>query len=149
MANTFLTPSIIARESLMLLESTLVGTQLMSRRYQPEFTGNEKRGDTITIRRRDGAPVEDYNGTTVTKNELTETGVTLVLEKHSDATIKVTSTDMTLEIQDFSEQVLEPTILNMREEGRSAPLSAWGDGAEVPGLGRSRVHAAVGGRAAG
>jgi hypothetical protein len=50
-----------------------------------------------------------------------------VLEKHSDATIKVTSTDMTLEIQDFSEQVLEPTILNIAETIDAYCLTKFAD----------------------
>ena len=115
MPNTFLTPSVIAREALLLLESTLVATMLFDRRYQTEFTGNEKVGDTITIRRRDDAPVTEYNGSSVTPVDLIETGTTLVLEKHFDVTIKLSSIDLTLELQDFSEQILAPNVLNIAE----------------------------------
>lgn len=123
MANTFLTPNMIAREALVLLESNMVATMLMNRNYQAEFTGAEKVGSTITIRRRDGAPVTEYNGSTVTPADLTETGVDLTLEKHFDVTIKVTSTDMTLELQDFSSQILEPNLLNIAEAVDSYALT--------------------------
>ena len=115
MPNVFLTPDIIAREALLLLESNMVAGQLFDRRYQSNFTGNEKRGDTITIRRRDNAPVTEYNGSSVTPADLEETGTDLRLEKHFDATIKLTSRDMTLELQDFSEQILAPNVIAIAE----------------------------------
>lgn len=48
MANTFLTPDIIAKEALMVLENNLVMAGLVHRDYSPEFA---KVGDTITIRK--------------------------------------------------------------------------------------------------
>lgn len=49
MANTFLTPDIIAKEALMVLENNLVMAGLVVHRdYSPEFA---KVGDTITIRK--------------------------------------------------------------------------------------------------
>lgn len=115
MANTFLTPNVIAREALLLLESNMVSGQLFDRRYTANFTGNEKVGDTVTIRRRDSAPVTEYNGSSVTPADLIETGADLKLEKHFDSTIKVTSKDMTLELEDFSEQILAPNVLAIAE----------------------------------
>lgn len=47
MANTFLTPSVIAREALLLLESYMVASQLFDRRITANFTSQEKVGDTI------------------------------------------------------------------------------------------------------
>jgi hypothetical protein len=49
MANTLLTPSVIAREALMLLESNMVFGNLVFRGHQTEFTG-AKAGDTIQVR---------------------------------------------------------------------------------------------------
>ena len=141
MANTFLTPSVIAREALLLLESNMVAASLFDRRYESMFTGNEKVGDTITIRRRDDAAVTEYNGSTVTEQELTETGVTLQLEKHYDATIKVTSVDMTLEIQQFSEQILAPTMLNIAETVDAYALTKLKDLPNVFGPSASAVGA--------
>ena len=148
MANTFLTASVIAREALLLLESTLVAVNLMDRRYGSRFTGNEQIGDTITIRRRDKANVTEYNGSSVTPQELTETGIDLVLEKHFDATIKVTSTDMTLEIQDFSEQILAPTMLEIAETVDAYALTKIKDlpnvlGPASGGLGSSALPASI------
>ena len=44
MANTFLTPDIIAKEALMVLENNLVMAGLVNRDYSPEFA---KVGDTL------------------------------------------------------------------------------------------------------
>ena len=48
--NKFLTPDIIARESLMILQSNTVMAGLVYRDYEEEF-GPSKVGDTITIRK--------------------------------------------------------------------------------------------------
>ena len=50
MANTFLTPSVIGREALMILENNLVATSLFNRGQTSTFTG-AKVGDTISIRK--------------------------------------------------------------------------------------------------
>ena len=47
MANTFLTPDIIAREALMVLRNNAVMANLVHRDYSSEFVAGV--GDTITI----------------------------------------------------------------------------------------------------
>ena len=46
MANTFLTPSIIANEALMVLQANMVMADLVHRDYSSEFVNV---GDTITV----------------------------------------------------------------------------------------------------
>ena len=48
--NTFLTPDVIAREALLILENNIVAPQVMSTSATAEYTG-AKVGDTIRIRR--------------------------------------------------------------------------------------------------
>ena len=48
MGNTFLTPSIVANEALMVLESNLTMANLVHRDYSDEYV---QVGDTITIRK--------------------------------------------------------------------------------------------------
>lgn len=149
MVNTFLTPSVIAREALLLLENNMVAAQLFDRRYETEFTGNEKVGNTITIRRRDEAAVTEYNGSTVTPEDLVESGINLVLEKHFDVTIKLTSTDLTLELQQFSEQVLAPNVLAIAERVDAYALTKIQDlpnvlGPASAGVGSSALPASIG-----
>lgn len=131
--NTFLTPSIIAREALMLLESNMVAGMLMDRSYETEFRGTEKVGDTITIRRRDTGSTVEYNGSTVTAQTLTETGITLTLEKHFDYTIAVSTSDMTLDLQSFSDQILAPAMISIAEKVDQYALTKLKDLPNVAG----------------
>jgi hypothetical protein len=114
MANTFLTPSVIARESLMLLESNMVVAQLVNRGIQDDFTA-AKRGDTITVRNRANFVVDEYAGSTITVQDASEAAVPVVLEKHFDVSFTVTDKQMTLDIVSFSEQLLEPAMLAIAE----------------------------------
>ena len=60
MANTFITPDIVARESLMVLENNLLSSSVMSSSVASEFTG-AKVGDTVKVRRPAFFAVEDWN----------------------------------------------------------------------------------------
>ncbi len=116
MANLFLNPDIIAREALVLLQSTLIATRLFSRRYEADLNAGAKVGDTIRVRRRSVGVVDEYNGSTVTVRDIQESSINLVLEKHFDATIKITDRERTLDLVDFSEQVLAPRMVEMGEK---------------------------------
>ncbi len=115
MANTFLTPDMIAAEALVLLQSNLVSTRLFSRRYEADLNPGAKRGDNIRLRRRSQGVVDEYNGTSITIRDIDETSLTLTLEKHFDASIRITDRERTLDIVDFSEQVLAPRMVEMGE----------------------------------
>lgn len=115
MANTILTIDDIAKEALMLLRSTLVGVKLFDRRYETNFTGTEMIGDTIRIRRRGSGTVREFTSS-ITVDDITESNVNLVLEKHYDLSFAVTSKQWTLDLQNFSEQLLAPNVLKMAEQ---------------------------------
>ncbi len=115
MANSFLTPNIIAAEALVLLQSNLVATRLFSRRYEADLNPGSKVGDTIRLRRRSQGVVDEYTGSSITIRDIQETNINLVLEKHFDASIRITDRERTLDIIDFSEQVLAPRMVEMGE----------------------------------
>lgn len=94
MANTFITPSIVAREALMLLENNLVAAGLAHRAHTQEFLGT-KVGDTITIRGPATFEAQEFTSTTTTQ-EIKESSTTLQLEKHFDITVGVSSREWTL-----------------------------------------------------
>jgi len=108
MANTLLTPSVIGREALMILENNLIATALFNRGQTSTFTG-AKVGDTISIRKPASFTAQEFTSTTSTQNA-TETSVSMTLEKHFDVTFGVTSKDWTLELEDFSKQLVEPAV---------------------------------------
>lgn len=114
MANTFKLTDLVAREALLLLRSNLVGTLLFDRRYEGNFTGEEKIGDTVRIRRRYEGAVTEFTST-ISPNTITETNVSLQLEKHFDASFELTTKDLTLNLQDLSEQVIAPHVIKIAE----------------------------------
>ncbi len=120
MVNTFLTPDVIAREALALLQSNMVATNLFSRNYETDLNAGAKVGDTIRVRRRANGTVDTYGtnlspGSTITVRDIEETSINMTLERHFDASIRITDKDRTLELAQFSEQVLAPRMIEMGE----------------------------------
>lgn len=113
MPNVFLTPDIIAQEALMVLQSNLVAAELVYRDYVTEFTG-AKVGDTVTIRKPATFTAQEFTGQVVIQNA-NEQGIPLVLEKHFDVTFQVTSKQWTLDLNSFSEQLIQPAMLAIAE----------------------------------
>lgn len=106
MANTFLTPDIIAREALMVLRNNAVMANLVHRDYSNEFAAV---GDTITVRKPATFEAKEYTNS-ITLQDATEGSVAVKLDKHLDVSFAVTSKEMTLDINDFSEQLLKPAM---------------------------------------
>lgn len=107
MANTILTPDIIAREALMVLRNNAVMANLVHRDYSDEFAAV---GDTITVRKPATFTANEYNGSSITVQDATESGVEVKIDKHLDVSFGVTSKEMALDIADFSKQFLVPAM---------------------------------------
>ena len=107
MANTFLTPDIIAREALMVLRNNAVMARLVHRDYSADFNGAV--GDTITIRKPATFVANEYNGS-INVQDANETSVSVVMDKLLDVSFAVTSKQMSMDIADFSAQLLVPAM---------------------------------------
>lgn len=107
MANTFLTPDIIAREALMVLRNNAVMANLVHRDYSSEFAG--KVGDTITIRKPATFQAKEFTGS-INVQDATEDGVAVKMDKHLDVSFAVSSAQMAMDINDFSAQLLVPAM---------------------------------------
>ena len=107
MANTILTPDIIAREALMVLRNNAVMANLVHRDYSEDFVGAV--GDTITVRKPATFVANEYSGS-IEVQDATETAVPVVMDKHLDVSFAVTAKQMTLDIADFSKQLLVPAM---------------------------------------
>ena len=107
MANTFLTPDIIAREALMVLRNNAVMANLVHRDYSDEFVAGV--GDTITVRKPATFEAKEYAGSISVQNA-TETGVEIKMDKHLDVSFAVTSKQLSMDIEDFSAQLLVPAM---------------------------------------
>lgn len=108
MANTILTPNIIAKESLRVLHNNAVFANLVHRDYSNEFVAGV--GDTITIRKPATFEAKEYAGSTIEVQDATEQKVDVKLDKWLDVSFAVGSKELTLDIADFSEQFLVPAM---------------------------------------
>ena len=106
--NTILTPDIIAREALMVLRNNAVMANLVHRDYSGDFVGAV--GDTITVRKPATFVANEYDGSKINVQDATETGVEVKMDKHLDVSFAVTAKQMTMDIADFSKQLLVPAM---------------------------------------
>lgn len=106
MPNTLLTPDIIAREALIVLENNMVMANLVHRDYSDEFA---QVGDTITVRKPAKFTAKNFTGT-ISRQDATEGSVAVKIDRHRDVSFDVTSKEMTLDIRDFSAQLLSPAM---------------------------------------
>ncbi len=106
MSNLFLTPEVVAKEALMCLQSNLVMADLVHRDFSEEFVGV---GDTVTVRKPAKFVAKNFTGSAETQN-IVEGSVPVKLDRIRDVTVAVTAKQMTLDIADFSKQVVEPAM---------------------------------------
>ena len=108
MSNTILTPDLIAREALMVLRNNAVMANLVHRDYSEDFVGAV--GDTITVRKPATFVANEYDGSKINVQDATETAVPVKMDKHLDVSFAVTAKQMTMDIADFSKQLLVPAM---------------------------------------
>lgn len=146
MPNTILTPQIIANEALMVLQSNLVMANLVHRDYSKEFV---KVGDTITIRKPAKFVAKNFTGQT-SAQDITEGSVTVKMDRFRDITVNVGAKELTLDIKDFSSQVITPAMqaiaqaidadllaVGISKAGKTATVSATPVISDIAGVGKA------------
>ena len=131
---TLITPTVIARNALATLRNSLVLANLVNRDYDSDFTG--KQGDTITVRTPATFAVDEFNRASgITLQDPTEGSFTVALDTVPDVSFPVTAEELTLELEDFRRQLLEPAMFAHAEyiDGKLAEQVV--DGAETSGGG--------------
>lgn len=114
MANTTLTADIIAKEAVMILDNNLVMAKQVYRGYESEFdkkVNGYEVGETISIRKPTDFTVRD--GATMSTQDVTEGKLTLTVDKRRGVDFKFTSQDLTLKIEDLSERVIKPAMVQL------------------------------------
>lgn len=107
MANTILTPDIIAREALMVLRNNAVMANLVHRDFSNEFVAGV--GDTVTVRKPAKFEAKEF-ASKIDVQSATETGVAVKMDKLLDVSFAVTAKELALDISDFSAQLLVPAM---------------------------------------
>ncbi len=109
MANTLLTPSVIAKQTLANLYQQLCMVPLVYTGVSQEWTG-EKIGATVTIRRPTTFTANTFDPSSpgITVQNATENSVQVTLDTHKDVSFQITTQDLTLRLEDFDDQFLMP-----------------------------------------
>ena len=123
MANTIITPTVIASRALATLYNTIVMAGLVFRDYDPEFAG--KIGDTVTIRTPATFTGQDFDRASgITIQNITEGSTTISLDKVADVSFAVTAEELTLKIQEFDTRIMVPAMeaIAQKVDGELAEL---------------------------
>ena len=123
MANTFLTCQEIARQALPLLHDNLVFPALTYKDYSGEF---QAKGDTIQVRKPAKFTANEFNGT-ITTQDTTEGSVLVTLDKIADVSTVLTSKELSLNIEDFTAQVIQPAMMAIAEKINKDGLALYKD----------------------
>ena len=126
MANTLLTPTAVTREALRILHQKLnfVGTVL--RQYDSSFAkSGAKIGDSLKIRLPNQYTVR--TGASLSTQDIVESSVTLQVATQKGVDTTFTSDDLTMDLDDFSERILEPAMSVLAANIESDAMSMYKD----------------------
>lgn len=116
MANTLLTPTIVAKEALIALENELVLANLVHRDYTSEF---KNVGATVQVRVPTTFTATSFSSSadaTITVQDVTESTVNVVLNHLMDVSFEIRERELSLDIVDFSEQTIQPAMRAQAQE---------------------------------
>ncbi|WP_063023830.1 P22 phage major capsid protein family protein [Nocardia niwae] len=137
MANTLLTPSVIAKKALANLYENLCMVPLVYTDVSSEW-GGQKIGASVAIRKPATFTAQTFNPSSpsITVQNATETSVSVTLDKHRDVSFAITAQDLTLRLEDFDEQFLMPACEALAQEvDRAIIAQAKADFTAVAGTG--------------
>lgn len=113
MANTLITPTIVAKEALAILRNNCVYKDLVHTDYSGDFVNQV--GDTVNVRVPATLAANDFSST-ISKQNVTESYVAVTLNKFKDVSVAVTSKEWTLSLVDFSKQIIAPAMAAIAEK---------------------------------
>ena len=132
MGNTILTPQIIAKEALLQLKNNTVMSNLVHRDYTNEFVAGV--GNTVTIRKPATFEAKEFNRATgIEIQDATEGAESVVLDKLLDVSFEVTAEQLSLDIADFSTQLLHPAMQSFAQKIDTYLLGLYDDVANTYG----------------
>lgn len=110
----------IAQEAIMHLEDSLVITNLVSKDKTADFMvrpNGYRVGDTVRIKTRPEYTVDDFTGEgPVNVQTIRESTRTMSIEHLYDVTVEVTAREKALDLESFSEQVIQPAVYKLAEQ---------------------------------
>ncbi len=109
--NALLNPSIITKETLVILENNLVTASKVNRQFENQFV---KIGSSLTVRKPNRFIVSSGPGLSIQDITEPSTSITISNQKHVD--FQFTSQDLTLTIEEFSERYLKPAAATLANQ---------------------------------
>jgi len=103
MANTVLTPSIISKETLVMLENNLVAAGKVNRQFENQFV---KIGTTLNVRKPNRFKVRTGQGLQI--QDVVEPSTSISISNQKGVDFQFSSSELTLTIEEFSERYLKP-----------------------------------------
>jgi len=110
-SQTLLTPTVITKESLVMLENNLVAAGKVNRQFENQFV---KIGSSLTIRKPNRFKVTSGPALQIQDINEPSTSITISNQKHVD--FQFTSQDLTLTIEEFSERYLKPAMAELANQ---------------------------------
>lgn len=124
MANTNLTIDMITNQALMILHQKLNYIGTIDRQYDSSFAkSGAKIGDTLRIRLPNEYTVR--TGAALSAQDTTETSVSLPVTNQKGVDVNFTSEELTLDIDDFSNRILEPAMSVLAANIESDAMSMY------------------------
>lgn len=128
MVNTTLTASIIAKAAVGILENELTMANMVYRGYEDEFANKVNGyniGDTITIRKPTDYTVR--NTIVSSPQDTSEAKLTLQINQVAGVDFKFTSQQLTLNIDQLSERVIRPAMVQIANAIDVAVMNLFAD----------------------
>lgn len=113
MSNSFLKPEVIASASVGVLDRELVLGQVVWSGNGIDFTGAQ--GDTVSLRVPARLPARELNWRSTSNRQvqvdsLSEQAVPVTLNHHLYSAVPITDEELTLDIDNFGQRVLDPQV---------------------------------------
>ena len=128
MANTILTPTMVTRKALEILHANLNFIGSINRQYDDSYarTG-AKIGNSLKVRLPNEYTVR--KNATLSAQDTTESSVDLVIANQWGVDVSFSSVELTLDLDDFAERILEPAMAvlasNIEAEALKMYVDVW------------------------
>jgi hypothetical protein len=125
-SQVLLTPSIITKETLVILENNLVAANRVNRKFENQFV---KIGASLTIRKPNRFTVA--SGAALQVQDIAEPSVSITVDSQRHVDFQFTSQDLTLTIEEFSARYLKPAMAALANQidysvlGNTASISNY------------------------
>lgn len=125
-SNTILTPTAVTRKALAILHQKLNFVGSINRQYDSQFANaGGKIGSTLNIRMPNQYVIR--SGAALSTQDTTEVSVPLAITSQKGVDVKFSSAELTLQLDDFAERILEPAMAVLAANIESDALGMYKD----------------------